>query len=128
MRSGLLDLPGDNGWAEKGEGWWPHTAACWIIGCEETIMQFNEVYDTGRQIRNGDGFAYDFDFYCKRCIAQYNYSKENHGFLLMMYDIFENVARYNISENDKTHLVQMQGSLKSDNNVLTIRHSVLLTW
>lgn len=118
MRSGLLDLPGDNGWAEKGEGWWPHTAACWIIGCEETIMQFNEVYDTGRQIRNGDGFAYDFDFYCKRCIAQYNYSKENHGFLLMMYDIFENVARYNISENDKTHLVQMQGSLKSDNNVL----------
>lgn len=118
MRSGLLDLPGDNGWADKGEGWWPHTAACWIIGCEETIMQFNEVYDTGRQIRNGDGFAYDFDFYCKRCIAQYNYSKENHGFLLLMYDIFENVARYNISENDKTHLVQMQGSLKSDNNVL----------
>ena len=93
LRSGSLDLPGDTGWAEKGEGWWPHTAACWIIRCEETIMQFNEVYDTGRQIRNGDGFAYDFDFYCKRCLAQYNYSKENHGFLLLMYDIFENVAR-----------------------------------
>ena len=118
LRSGSLDLPGDTGWAEKGEGWWPHTAACWIISCEETIMQFNEVYDTGRQIRNGDGFAYDFDFYCKRCLAQYNYSKENHGFLLLMYDIFENVARYNISENDKTHLVQMQGSLKNDNNIL----------
>ena len=118
LRSGSLDLPGDSGWAEKGEGWWPHTAACWIIRCEETIMQFNEVYDTGRQIRNGDGFAYDFDFYCKRCLAQYNYSKENHGFLLLMYDIFENVARYNISENDKTHLVQMQGSLKNDNNIL----------
>ena len=81
-------------------------------------MQFNEVYDTGRNIYNGDGFAYDFDFNCKRCIAQYNYSKENNGFLLLMYNIFENVARYNISENDKTHLVQMQGSLKDDNNIL----------
>lgn len=111
LRSGYLDLPGD-------ENWWPHTAACWIIRCEETIMQFNEVYDTGREPKNGDGFAYDFDFYCKRCIAQYNYSKENHGFLLLMYDIFENVARYNISENDKTHLVQMQGSLKNDGNIL----------
>ncbi|MBQ6710064.1 MAG: right-handed parallel beta-helix repeat-containing protein [Bacteroidales bacterium] len=111
LRSGYLDLPGD-------ENWWPHTAACWIIRCEETIMQFNEVYDTGREPKNGDGFAYDFDFYCKRCIAQYNYSKDNHGFLLLMYDIFENVARYNISQNDKTHLVQMQGSLMEDNNML----------
>jgi len=118
MRSGNLYLPGDTGWENGGDGWWPHTAACWIIGCEETIMQFNEVYDTGREVRNGDGFAYDFDFYCKRCIAQYNYSKENHGFLLLMFDIFQNVARYNISENDKTHLVQMQGSLKNDGNVL----------
>jgi hypothetical protein len=118
MRSGNLYLPGDTGWENGGDGWWPHTAACWIIRCEETIMQFNEVYDTGREVRNGDGFAYDFDFYCKRCLAQYNYSKENHGFLLLMYDIFQNVARYNISENDKTHLVQMQGSLKNDGNVL----------
>lgn len=111
LRSGYLDLPGD-------DGWWPHTAACWLIRCEETIMQFNEVYDTGREPGNGDGFAYDFDFYCKRCIAQYNYSRNNHGFLLLMYDIFENVARYNISENDQTHLVQMQGSLADDRNIL----------
>ncbi len=111
LRSGYLDLPGD-------ENWWPHTAACWLIRCEETIMQFNEVYDTGREPKNGDGFAYDFDFYCKRCIAQYNYSKDNHGFLLLMYDIFQNIARYNISVNDKTHLVQMQGSLLDDGNVL----------
>jgi hypothetical protein len=86
LRSGYLDLPGD-------ENWWPHTAACWLIRCEETIMQFNEVYDTGREPKNGDGFAYDFDFYCKRCIAQYNYSKDNHGFLLLKYDIFQNDAR-----------------------------------
>jgi len=111
LRSGYLDLPGDR-------NWWPHTAACWLIRCEESIMQFNEVYNTGREPKNGDGFAYDFDFYCKRCIAQYNYSQENHGFILFMYDIFQNVARYNVSENDKTHLVQMQGSLKDDGNVL----------
>ena len=110
MRSGYLDLPG-------GENWWPHTAACWIQNTEETIMQFNEVYDTGREPKNGDGFAYDFDFNCKRCIAQYNYSKNNHGFMLLMYNIYENVSRYNISENDRTHLIQMQGSLTKDKNI-----------
>ena len=130
LRSGTVGLPGDTAWDEGKDGWWPHTAACWIIRCEETIMQFNEVYDTGRQIRNGDGFAYDFDFYCKNCLCQYNYSKENHGFLLLMYDIFQNTARYNISENDKTHLVQMQGSLKNDsnflyNNVFYVDHGIL---
>lgn len=130
MRSGNLYLPGDTAWAEGKDGWWPHTAACWIIRCEETVMQFNEVYDTGREVRNGDGFAYDFDFYCKRCLAQYNYSKENNGFLLLMYDIFQNEARYNISENDKTHLIQMQGSLKNDrnmiyNNVFYVDHNLL---
>ena len=72
MRSGYLDLPGS-------KGWWPHTAAIWIARANETIMQFNEVYDTGREPGNGDGEAYDFDFGCKRCILQYNYSKNNHG-------------------------------------------------
>jgi hypothetical protein len=109
MRSGYLDLPG-------GENWWPHTAAVWIQNTEETIMQFNEVYDTGREPKNGDGNAYDFDFYCKRCTAQYNYSKNNHGFMLVMNNTFENVTRYNISENDKTHLIQIQGDL-SDRNI-----------
>lgn len=101
MRSGDLDLVG-------GKDWWPHTAAIWIARANETLMQFNEVYDTGRQRGNGDGEAYDFDFGCKRCICQFNYSKNNHGFLLIMYDTFENIARYNISENDQSHLIQMQ--------------------
>ena len=109
MRSGYLDLPG-------GDDWWPHTAAIWIQNTEETIMQFNEVYDTGREPKNGDGNAYDFDFNCKRCTAQYNYSKNNYGFMLVMNNTFENVTRYNISENDKSHLVQIQCDL-SDRNV-----------
>ncbi|MCD7938266.1 MAG: right-handed parallel beta-helix repeat-containing protein [Tannerellaceae bacterium] len=108
MRSGYLDLPG-------GENWWPHTAAIWIQRAEETVMQFNEVYDTGREPKNGDGFAYDFDFYCKRCTAQYNYSKNNHGLMLVMNNTFENVTRYNISENDRTHLVQIHCELSDGN-------------
>ncbi|MCR4864498.1 MAG: right-handed parallel beta-helix repeat-containing protein [Bacteroidales bacterium] len=111
MRAGFPDLPGD-------DGWWPHVAACWIQNTEETIMQFNEVYDTARNLYNGDGFAYDFDFNCKRCICQYNYSKNNHGLMLLMYNIFENVTRYNISENDHTHLIQMQGPLEGDNSLV----------
>ena len=122
LRSGYLDLVG-------GEKWCPHTAAIWLQDAEETIMQFNEVYDTGRQPGNGDGFAYDFDFYCKRCVAQYNYSKNNMGFLLLMNRTFENVARYNISENDQTHLVQMQCNIEERNilynNVFYIDHGTV---
>jgi len=110
MRSGNLDLPG-------GEKWWPHTAAIWIQNANETVMQFNEVYDTGREPGNGDGEAYDFDFNCKRCICQYNYSKNNNGFLLIMNETFENITRYNISENDKTHLIQLQCDT-TDRNVI----------
>jgi len=122
MRSGYLDLPG-------GEKWWPHTAACWIQNTEGTIMQYNAVYDTGREPKNGDGEAYDFDFGCKRCVLQYNYSRENNGFMLLMYEIRDNIVRYNISENDKTHLVQMQGSLDENtvfyNNVFYVDHGTL---
>lgn len=110
MRSGYLDLKG-------GENWWPHTAAIWIQDADETVMQYNAVYDTGRQPRNGDGFAYDFDFNCNKCIVQYNYSRNNHGFLLLMGKTSENIARYNISENDQTHLVEMQCNIE-DKNVL----------
>ncbi len=110
MRSGNPDLPG-------GKDWWPHTAAIWIQNAIETIMQFNEVYDTGREKANGDGNAYDFDFNCKNCICQYNYSKNNHGFLLIMNQTFGNVARYNISENDKTHLIQFQCDT-TDRNII----------
>ncbi len=108
LRTGDPDLPDD-------ENWWPHTAAIWIHHTTETVMQFNEVYDTGRQPRNGDGNAYDFDFGCRRCICQYNYSKNNHGLMLIMYDALENIVRYNISENDQTHLIQLQCNIDEEN-------------
>lgn len=91
--------------------WWPHTAAIWMSHAKETIMQFNEVYNTGRQLGNGDGQAYDFDFGCENNILQYNYSRNNAGFLLIMDNTHENIARYNISQNDikfrPTQLVTM---------------------
>jgi hypothetical protein len=108
LRSGDPDLVG-------GERFWPHTAAIWIQNTTESIMQFNEVYDTGRQPRNGDGQAYDFDFDCRRCICQFNYSKSNHGFMLIMNRATNNIARYNISENDQTHLIQLQGTIEEGN-------------
>lgn len=111
MHSGDPDL------VIKSNSYNPHTAAMWIQNCIETVMQFNEVYDTGRQKGNGDGNAYDFDFECKDCIVQYNYSRNNHGFLLIMYRTFGNIARYNISENDQTHLIQMQGAI-ADRNLI----------
>lgn len=108
---------GDPNLEMKSSNYNPHTAAIWIQNCIETVMQFNEVYDTGRQKGNGDGNAYDFDFECRNCIAQYNYSRNNHGFLLIMYRTFGNIARYNISENDQTHLIQMQGNI-ADRNLI----------
>lgn len=122
MRSGDLDLEGGN-------DFWPHTAAIWIQNTEGTIMQYNEVYHTGRQPKNGDGFAYDFDFDANNCILQYNYSQNNHGFLLIMNNTFGNITRYNISENDQTHLIQMQGSLEDQNlihnNVFYVDYSTI---
>ncbi len=108
MRSGDPDLEG-------GENFWPHTAAIWIQNTTETIMQYNEVYDTGRQPYNGDGEAYDFDFDCRNCVLQYNYSRNNNGFLLIMYNTYGNIVRYNISENDQSHLIQLQGNIEDGN-------------
>ncbi len=36
--------------------------------------------------------------------------------MLVMYNTFENITRYNISENDRTHLIQIQGDI-ADRNV-----------
>ena len=123
LRSGDPDL--DTG----GEDWWPHTAAIWLWRNTETVMQFNEVYNTGRQPANGDGFAYDFDFDCRKCVLQYNYSANNHGLLLIMNRAYENVARYNISQNDQTHLIQIHGNTEDGNvihnNVFYVDHSTV---
>jgi hypothetical protein len=94
------------------------SAAIWLHTCERSIMQFNEVYDSGKMARNNDGMAYDFDFSCRDCLLQYNYSRCNRGgFLLIMPTTIGNIVRFNISENDELH-VMCGGPMLEDGNLI----------
>ncbi|WNR46077.1 right-handed parallel beta-helix repeat-containing protein [Paenibacillus roseipurpureus] len=83
--------------------------AVWPINSNNTIMQFNEVYNT---IGTIDGESFDCDYSNRGCTVQYNYSHDNDGgFLLMMGNTFNDniVVRYNISQGDKTRTFQLNG-------------------
>ena len=114
LRTGnpLLWIPDVPKWMHMGN---PHSAAIWLAGCDNGIMQFNEVYDTGRTSGNGDGEGYDIDLDCHNCILQYNYSNNNHGMMLLMQRTSGNVARYNISQNDQTHILALRPELYDGN-------------
>ena len=78
-----------------------YSAAVWLHSCSRSIMQFNKVFDTRPQPGNGDAEAFDFDFGCRHCILQYNFSQGNWGgLLLIMGSAKDNIVRYNISVND----------------------------
>jgi hypothetical protein len=94
-----------------------HSAAIWLAACKRGVMQFNEVHDTGRAALNGDGEGYDIDLDCEDCLLQYNYSANNHGLMLLMQRTHGNVARYNISQNDQTHLLALR-PLLGDGNLI----------
>ncbi|MHB1355109.1 MAG: right-handed parallel beta-helix repeat-containing protein [Anaerolineae bacterium] len=117
LRSGdpnVIMSEGDDGY----NGYNRSSAAIWLHTCDDSIMQFNEVYDSGKQANNNDGMAYDFDFDCHRCLLQYNYSRHNRGgFLLIMPTTRHNIIRFNISENDQWH-VMCGGSQLEDGNLL----------
>ncbi len=80
--------------------------AIWIINCNNTLMQYNEVYGTGV---GGDSTAFDVDMNCKDTTIQYNYSHDNHGGFLLMVDRWNGkcTVRYNISQNDGTCFLSM---------------------
>jgi hypothetical protein len=87
------------------------SAAIWLHHCSNGIMQYNAVYDCKKLEYNNDGMAYDFDFNCDKNLLQYNYSCNNAGgFLLIMNSATNNVVRYNISENDCSHVLYCVGS------------------
>jgi hypothetical protein len=99
-------------------GYNPHSAAVWLHSCLEGVMQFNEVTDTGKQTGNNDGMAFDFDFNCRSCLLQYNFSRNNAGgFLLIMQSARDNIARYNLSIDDRDHLLYLVGRLEENNLV-----------
>lgn len=114
LRTGnpLIWIPDVPKWMRLGN---PHSAAIWLAGCTGGIMQFNQVYDTGRTSGNGDGEGYDIDLDCHKCTLQYNYSNNNHGMLLLMQRTSGNVARYNISQNDQTHILALRPELYDGN-------------
>lgn len=101
-----------------GDGYNPSSAAIWLHHCERGVMQYNAVYDCVKQPRNNDGLAYDFDFNCNECILQYNYSCNNAGgMLLIMNTATNNVARYNVSVNDRDHVLFCVGDKREGNIV-----------
>lgn len=97
-------------------GYNPASAAIWLHSCLKGVMQFNEVTDTGKQPRNNDGMAFDFDFNCRNCLLHYNVSRDNAGgFLLIMPSARDNIARYNLSIDDRDHLLFLVGKLEENN-------------
>lgn len=104
---------------QYGRDYNPSSAAIWLHHCEGGIMQYNAVYDCKKQPWNNDGMAYDFDFNCNGNILQYNISCNNDGgfLLIIMNTATNNTARYNISENDRDHVLFCVGSASEGNKV-----------
>lgn len=104
--------------AATGQRYNPASAAVWLHSCVEGVMQFNQVSATGKQPGNNDGMAFDFDFNCQGCVLQYNYSFDNAGgFLLIMPSARQNIARYNLSIDDRDHVLFLVGKLEEANLV-----------
>ena len=76
----------------------------WFYSVTGGVAQYNYVEATERPIY--DGQAFDFDFFARNSVFQYNYSRDNvGGFMLDARAGGEgaargNIARYNISVND----------------------------
>lgn len=82
------------------------SAAIWPFDSNNTVIQYNEVCNTGvPDTTPADGQAFDIDYFTTNTIIQYNYSHDNPGGFLMVCGpdwaySDGNVVRYNISEND----------------------------
>jgi hypothetical protein len=96
----------------------PSSAAIWLHHCSHGVMQHNAVYDCQKLQFNNDGMAYDFDYNCDSCLLQYNYSCNNAGgFLLIMNTATNNIARFNISLNDRSHFLYCVGRREENNQI-----------
>lgn len=77
-------------------------AGIWPFACDDTLIQFNEVFGT---IGTKDGQGYDSDYWCRRTVFQYNYSFKNEGGFMLVCSPGkavneDTVIRYNISVHD----------------------------
>jgi hypothetical protein len=90
-----------------------HGNAMFVFGCLDTVMQFNEVYNTS--YTGLEGAAYDPDYNCLGTIVQYNYSHNNGGGLVNPNNApgayNDNITiRYNISQNDTSKIIAFSGA------------------
>lgn len=72
-----------------------------IIYCNDTVIQYNEV--SNQCSCTDDGQGYDVDDTCVNTLVQYNYSHDNYNGFLLLFNMNNNghvVVRYNISQND----------------------------
>ena len=102
--------------------WQNFCATIWPWKCKDAIFQNNEAFDTIGQ-NNGDGQAWDIDW-SDGTVYQYNYSHNNGGgaMLICLYEAYNGVFRYNISQNDLNSLITFQGNplAKIYNNVFYV--------
>jgi hypothetical protein len=119
---------------QRSEG---YNVGIWSWSADNTVIQYNEAYATKGQ-RDGEGF--DSDWNSKNTIIQFNYSHDNDGGFLLIcneggHSVGESagnsgtIARYNISQNDRTRGITVAGPVKNSliyNNTIYVgpQHSV----
>ncbi|HUJ31238.1 MAG TPA: right-handed parallel beta-helix repeat-containing protein [Candidatus Acidoferrum sp.] len=122
---------------QRSEG---YNVAIWPWSADNTVIQYNEAYGTKGQ-RDGEGF--DSDWNARNTIIQYNYSHDNDGGFLLICNEgglsadesagnVGTIARYNISQNDRTRGINIAGPTTDTqiyNNTLYVGtgHNVNLT-
>lgn len=81
------------------------TVALYPWKCENSVLQFNEVYNGPSN--NVDGSPYDMDSCLKNVIYQFNYSHNNPcGWMLYMGKNSNDIVRYNISDDGGDFIIK----------------------
>jgi Right handed beta helix region len=86
----------------------------WAWQSDNIVIKFNEVYRiqqlTPPAVMGCDWAAYDFDEGVTNSIYEYNYSHDNGGAAILVYNPGGgNVFRYNVSENDDNQMLGSSG-------------------
>jgi hypothetical protein len=77
----------------------------WTWNCKDCTVQFNEVMDSWSKQGEGDGGAFDVDFWSENTTVQYNYGHDNRSFCVAFYAAkgeatINSVFRYNVCANN----------------------------
>ncbi|HYO10707.1 MAG TPA: choice-of-anchor Q domain-containing protein [Tepidisphaeraceae bacterium] len=78
----------------------------WVWDSNAVTLQYNESYGNQTGAGSLDGGGFDLDGGSTNCIVQYNYSHDNDGAGILLYQFSGarahggNIVRYNVSQND----------------------------